>query len=210
MQESYFKLLENNKKWVAAQLTLNPNFFSDLAKGQKPEYLWIGCSDSRVPANEITGTKPGDVFVHRNIANMVISTDINMLSVVAYAIDILKVKHIIVCGHYGCGGIVAALQNKSFGFIDHWLTNIKNIYEDNKVELDAIKDQQLKANKLVELNVRRQVYELSKISIVQNAWERNQNLNIHGWVYDIADGIIQDLKTTFTNNKHLDKVYFTS
>jgi len=207
MEKSYLRLLENNKNWVKEQLDLDPNFFENLSKGQTPEYLWIGCSDSRVPANQITGTEPGEVFVHRNIANMVVHSDMNMLSVLSYAVDVLKVKHIIVCGHYGCGGVMAAMKNQQFGLIDNWLRHIKDVYRYHHVELDAITDEDQRARRLVELNVQEQVHDLGKTSIVQNAWKRNQPLHIHGWVYDIHDGIIDDLGVTFTCTKDLHKVY---
>lgn len=207
MEKSYLRLLENNKNWVKEQLDLDPKFFENLAKGQSPEYLWIGCSDSRVPANQITGTDPGEVFVHRNIANMVVHSDMNMLSVLSYAVDVLKVKHIIVCGHYGCGGVIAAMNNQQFGLIDNWLRHIKDVYRYHHQELDAIKDEQERARRFVEFNVQEQVHGLGKTSIVQNAWKRNQPLHIHGWVYDINDGLIKDLKVTFTCTKDLHKVY---
>ena len=207
MEKSYLRLLENNKNWVKEQLDLDPKFFENLAKGQSPEYLWIGCSDSRVPANQITGTDPGEVFVHRNIANMVVHSDMNMLSVLSYAVDVLKVKHIIVCGHYGCGGVIAAMNNQQFGLIDNWLRHIKDVYRYHHQELDAIKDEQERARRFVEFNVQEQVHDLGKTSIVQNAWKRNQPLHIHGWVYDINDGLIKDLKVTFTCTKDLHKVY---
>jgi carbonic anhydrase len=207
MEKSYLRLLENNKSWVKEQLDLDPNFFENLSKGQTPEYLWIGCSDSRVPANQITGTEPGEVFVHRNIANMVVHSDMNMLSVLSYAVDVLKVKHIIVCGHYGCGGVLAAMKNQQFGLIDNWLRHIKDVYRYHHVELDAIADENERAKRFVEVNVQEQVHDLGKTSIVQNAWKRNQPLHIHGWVYDIHDGIIDDLGVTFTCTKDLHKVY---
>ncbi|MCE2844252.1 MAG: carbonate dehydratase [Chitinophagaceae bacterium] len=207
MEKSYLRLLENNKNWVKEQLNLDPTYFEKLAKGQSPEYLWIGCSDSRVPANQITGTEPGEVFVHRNIANMVVHSDMNMLSVLSYAVEVLKVKHVIVCGHYGCGGVIAAMKNQQFGLIDNWLRHIKDVYRYHHVELDAIEDENERARRFVEVNVQEQVHDLGKTSIVQNAWKRNQPLHIHGWVYDINDGLINDLKVTFTCTKDLHKVY---
>lgn len=207
MEKSYLRLLENNKNWVKEQLNLDPTYFEKLAKGQSPEYLWIGCSDSRVPANQITGTEPGEIFVHRNIANMVVHSDMNMLSVLSYAVEVLKVKHVIVCGHYGCGGVIAAMKNQQFGLIDNWLRHIKDVYRHHHVELDAIEDENERARRFVEVNVQEQVHDLGKTSIVQNAWKRNQPLHIHGWVYDINDGLINDLKVTFTCTKDLHKVY---
>ncbi len=207
MENSYKQLLENNKKWVTEQLALDPHYFEKLANSQNPEYLWIGCSDSRVPANQITGTLPGDIFVHRNIANMVIHSDMNMLSVLSYAVEVLKVKHIIVCGHYGCGGVMAAMENKQFGLIDNWLRHIKDVYRIHFKELDALKDKKLRADRLVELNVIEQVQDLGKTSIVQNAWKREQPLHIHGWVYDVKDGIIKDLDVNFKGTSDLHSVF---
>ena len=207
MEKSYNKLLENNKKWVADQMALDPGYFQKLANSQHPEYLWIGCSDSRVPANQITGTLPGDIFVHRNIANMVIHSDMNMLSVLSYAVEVLKVKHIIVCGHYGCGGVLAAMENKQFGLIDNWLRHIKDVYRLHFKELDALKDTKERANRLVELNVIEQVQDLGKTSIVQNAWKREQPLHLHGWVYDVKDGVIKDLDVNFKGTSDLHSVF---
>jgi carbonic anhydrase len=207
MEKSYNKLLENNKNWVAEQLAIDPVYFEKLANSQNPEYLWIGCSDSRVPANQITGTSPGDIFVHRNIANMVIHSDMNMLSVLSYAVEVLKVKHIIVCGHYGCGGVMAAMENKQFGLIDNWLRHIKDVYRIHFKELDAIEDYKQRADRLVELNVIEQVQDLGKTSIVQNAWKREQPLHLHGWVYDVKDGIIKDLDVNFKGTSDLHSVF---
>lgn len=207
MEKSYKRLLENNKVWVTRQLNMNPDYFEDLAKGQSPEYLWIGCSDSRVPANEITGTKSGEIFVHRNIANMVVHSDMNMLSVLSYAVEVLKVKHVIVCGHYGCGGVIAAMGNKQYGLIDNWLRHLKDVYRIHSKELDGIKDEEQRSRRFVELNVMEQVLDLGKTSIVQNAWKNDQNLHLHGWVYDIRDGIIKDLDVTITGVQDLHNVY---
>ncbi len=207
MKQSYLRLLENNKAWATLKKYNDPDFFEQLAKGQTPEYLWIGCSDSRVPANEITGTNPGELFVHRNIANMVVHSDMNMLSVLSYAVEVLKVKHIIVCGHYGCGGVIAAMGNKQYGLIDNWLRHIKDVYRYHYHELDAITDPDLRARRFVEVNIIEQVHDLGKTSIVQNAWKNDQPLHIHGWVYDVKDGLIKDLDVTFTNTKDLHEVY---
>ncbi len=207
MEKSYQKLLDNNKNWVQTKLNQNPEYFKILAQGQTPEYLWIGCSDSRVPANEVTGTNPGEMFVHRNIANLVVHNDLNLLSVLAYAVDVLKVKHVIVCGHYGCGGVQAAMSNKQYGLIDNWLRNIKDVYRTHSTELDAIEDENSRFRRFVELNVMEQVKDLGKTTIVQNAWARGQNLHIHGWVYDIADGILHDLGVTFRSAGDLHRVY---
>jgi carbonic anhydrase len=207
LSKLYQGLLDGNRIWVEAKLKENPDFFKDLALSQDPPVLWIGCSDSRVPANEITNTKPGQVFVHRNIANMVVHTDINLLSVIDYATSVLRVKHIIVCGHYNCGGINAALSNTHFGLIDNWLRNIKDVYRLHQAELDAITDPEGRSRRLVELNVIEQVHNLSKTSAVQNSWDINKPLMIHGWVYDVGNGIIKDLKVSMKNNKDVPDIY---
>ena len=207
MEKSYQKLLSNNKAWANEKTRVEPDFFDKLSKGQTPEYLWIGCSDSRVPANEITGTNPGEIFVHRNIANMVVHSDMNMLSVLSYAVEVLKVKHIIVCGHYGCGGVIAAMGNKQFGLIDNWLRHIKDVYRLHQSELDAITDIEERGRKLVELNVIEQVNDLGKTSIVQNAWKNKQDLHLHGWVYDINDCIINDLGVNIKGTDDMLAVY---
>ena len=165
MSDFYKKIIENNKEWVESKLALDPNFFADLAKGQTPPLLWIGCSDSRVPANEIIGAKPGEVFVHRNIANMVVHSDMNMLSVLDYAVNVLKVKHVIVCGHYGCGGVKAAMGNQSIGIIDNWIRHIKDVYRLHNEYLDSIEDETTRFNTFVEINVKEQVFELLQASI---------------------------------------------
>jgi carbonic anhydrase len=188
-------------------LESDPDFFNKLADGQQPPLLWIGCADSRVPANEIIGAQPGEVFVHRNIANMVVHTDMNMLSVLDYAVNVLKVKHVIVCGHYGCGGVKAAMGNQNIGLIDNWIRHIKDVFRFHNEELSAIKDEQKKFDRFVELNVKEQVMDLAKTSIIQNAWKNEQPLHVHGWVYDIKDGIIKDLDVNFENNSMLAEVY---
>lgn len=207
MSDFYKKILDNNKEWVEKTLALNPNYFTDLAMGQKPPLLWIGCSDSRVPANEIIGAKSGEVFVHRNIANMVIHTDMNMLSVLDYAVNVLKVKHVLVCGHYGCGGIKAAMKNDSVGIIDNWIRHIKDVYRFHREELDAIKDETDRFNKFVEINVIAQVNDLAKTSIVQSAWKNGQELALHGWVYGLNSGYVTDLNVNFSSDQDLDDVY---
>jgi len=207
MENFYKSLLDNNKVWVSKNLEKDPDFFNRLANGQQPPLLWIGCSDSRVPANEIIGAQPGEVFVHRNIANMVIHTDISMLSVLDYAVNVLNVKHIIVCGHYGCGGVQAAMGNKHIGLIDNWIRHIKDVYRHHATELNAIDGEKDRFNRFVELNVAEQVFDLAKTSIVQGAWKKKKELHIHGWVYDIADGLINDLEVTITNNESLGEVY---
>ena len=207
MSDLYKKLLENNKKWVESQLALDSEYFKDLSKGQNPPLLWIGCSDSRVPANEIIGAKPGEVFVHRNIANMVIHSDMNMLSVLDYAVNVLKVKHVIVCGHYGCGGIKAAMGNDSIGIIDNWIRHIKDVYRLHNTYLDSITDENERFNTFVELNVKEQVFDLAKTSIVQAAWNSGQELTIHGWAYGLNSGFVTDLNVNFSSDEDLDKVY---
>lgn len=207
MSQFYQKLLDNNKKWVESKLAEDKDFFNKLAKGQKPPLLWIGCADSRVPANEITGTLPGEVFVHRNIANMVVHTDMNMLSVLDYAVNVLQVRHIIVCGHYGCGGVQAAMGNNQFGLIDNWIRHIKDVYRFHQNELDSIENMDERFDRFVELNVIEQVYDLAKTSILQNAWNNNRELWIHGWVYAIGNGLVKDLNVNIGNNQELDEVY---
>lgn len=207
MSDFYKKILDNNKRWVEEKLIQDPSFFEDLAKGQTPPLLWIGCSDSRVPANEITGTKAGEVFVHRNIANMVVHSDMNMLSVLDYAVNVLKVRHVIVCGHYGCGGIKAAMGNSSFGVIDNWIRHIKDIYRLNKEKLNEIENEDDRFNKFVELNVKEQVLNLAKTSIVQTAWKNGQELFLHGWVYGLNSGYVTDLQVNFSCNSDLHGVY---
>jgi len=194
LEDPYYRgLLNNNRRWVEERLAENPRYFQDLSEGQRPPVLWIGCSDSRVPANVITGTKPGEIFVHRNLANMVIHSDMNMLSVLDYAVNVLKIKHVIVCGHYGCGGVIAAMSNTFYGLIDNWLGHIKDVYRLHKNELDAIDDETKRTDRFVELNVIEQVSDLSRTSIIQWAWSRGEGPALHGWVYNVAKGIIHDL-----------------
>lgn len=203
----YQQLIDQNKDWVKRKLGEDPEFFEKLAAGQQPPLFWIGCADSRVPANEIIGAKAGEVFVHRNIANMVIATDMNMLSVLDYAVSVLKVRHIIVCGHYGCGGVKAAMGNNSFGIIDNWIRHIKDVYRFHQNELELMEDEDAKFKRFVELNVQEQVHDLAKTSIVQNAWNKGQTLHLHGWVYGVGSGIIKDLEVNFSDNQVLDDVY---
>lgn len=207
MEKFYNELLENNKKWVVNMLDKDPQFFERLSHGQQPPLLWIGCADSRVPANEIIGALPGEVFVHRNIANMVVHTDMNMLSVLDYAVNVLKVSHVIVCGHYGCGGVQAAMTNKHIGLIDNWIRHIKDVYRFHQDELNAIEDEKTRFDRFVELNVKEQVLDLAKTSIIQNAWRQKQNIHVHGWVYGIHDGIIKDLMVSIKNNETLSQIY---
>jgi len=203
----YELLLQENRAWAAKRIEDDPNFFNRLLRIQTPEFLWIGCSDSRVPANQITGTDPGEIFVHRNIANMVIHTDVNLLSVLEYAVVHLKVKHVIVCGHYGCGGIKAAMGNHDFKqVLNMWLRNIKDVYFNNRAELDAIADENLRADRLTELNVIEQVQRLAKTSIIQKAWKHEQRPELHGWVYGLKDGIIKPVYDMKANDA-IDPLY---
>ena len=206
MLKSYERLLTGNKQWAKDKLKDNPDFFKNLTRGQNPEYLWIGCSDSRVPANEITNTQSGEIFVHRNIANIVVNTDVNLLSVLYFAVETLKVKHVIVCGHYGCGGVLAAMESKDHGFVNNWLRNIKEVYNKHVVELESITDQQLRANRLVELNVIEQVHNLAKTRIVQEHWKKRE-LEIHGWVYGFDDGLIRDLEENYSDIKNVEPIF---
>jgi len=206
-QHTYEELLQGNKDWVAKQLAADPDFFKKLAQGQNPDVLWIGCSDSRVPANEVTNSKPGEVFVHRNIANMCVHSDMNMLSVLDYAVNVLNVKHVIVAGHYNCGGIAAALSSQQFGLIDNWLRHIKDVYRMHSDELDNIENEADKINRLVELNVVEQVYNLCKTTIVQNAWKKRADLEVHGWVIQLDSGYVKDLNVSVSNADNLGKVF---
>jgi len=203
---SYQKLLLQNKAWATEQLQEDPDYFNRLVDIQTPEFLWIGCSDSRVPADQITGTQPGEIFVHRNVANLVVHTDLNLLSVLQYAVEVLKVKHIIVCGHYNCGGVKAALTNHSFGIINKWLRNIKDVYRIHKEEFENLKSEEEVINKLTELNVKEQVLNLAKTSIVQHAWKHDQRPHLHGWVYDLHDGIINPV-IEMPAGTHIDPLY---
>ncbi len=187
----YEKLLSDNKTWAAEKVKEDPQFFDRLLHLQTPEFLWIGCSDSRVPANEITATQPGEIFVHRNIANMVVNTDLNMLSVLDYAVTYLKVNHIIVCGHYGCAGVRAAMTNHNMGIINKWLRNIKDVHRFHREEVDSLKTEEERLNRMTELNVQEQVLNLAKTSIIQKAWKHEQRPALHGWVYDLSDGLIR-------------------
>jgi len=191
-------IFENNKKWAGRVKAADPDFFSKLSRQQAPEFLWIGCSDSRVPANEIVDMLPGEIFVHRNIANLVIHTDLNCLSVIQYAVEVLKIKHIIVCGHYGCGGIKAAMDNRDLGLIDNWLRNIKDIYRIHRERIDLLEDEVARVNLLCELNVIEQVENVCHTTIVQRAWKSGQELSVHGWIYGIEDGILKDLDVCMT------------
>jgi carbonic anhydrase len=191
--DAYKRLLLANKAWVQERLEMRPDYFARLAQDQKPEFLWIGCSDSRVPAEEITGTQPGEIFVHRNIANLVVHTDFNLLSVLQYAVDVLKVRHVIVCGHYGCGGVRASMTHQRLGLLNKWLRHLKDVYHHHKDELSMYPDDGRRADRLSELNVLEQVHNLARTSIVQRAWHDEQRPALHGWIYGLADGYLKDL-----------------
>ena len=193
--DKYKRLLLANKAWVKEKLSLSPNFFQDTAKEQRPEFLWIGCSDSRVPAEEVTGTQPGEIFTHRNIANLVHHNDFNLLSVLSFAVEYLKVKHIIVCGHYGCGGIQAALSTQHYGVLDEWLRQIKDTYQQNKELIIQAGSLAAQSDKLVEINILEQLKNLMKTNIIQKAWHEERRPTLHGWVYGLSDGLIKSLYT---------------
>lgn len=204
---SYEKLLLENKAWAAEKISEDPKYFERLSHIQTPEFLWIGCSDSRVPANEITGTQPGEIFVHRNVANLVVNTDVNLLAVLDFAVNHLKVKHVIICGHYGCGGIKAAANNEDYKLVlNMWLRNIKDVYRYHRAELDGISDEEKRTDRLVELNVQEQVYNLAKTSIIQRAWKKEQRPDLHGWVYGLKDGIINPV-FEMKAGTHIDPLY---
>jgi carbonic anhydrase len=205
--KKYEQLLLQNRAWVEQKLSDDKDYFNRLANVQKPEFLWIGCADSRVPANEITGTNPGEVFVHRNIANMVVHTDMNMLSVLDYAVNVLEVNHVIVCGHYGCGGVRAAMMHKQIGLIDNWIRHIKDVYRMHQNELESISDMKQREDRFIELNVIEQVYDLGKTSIIQNSWQKRGGPYVHGWVYDIRNGLIKDLKVSMHDDSEMPDVY---
>lgn len=204
--EQIKKLLLENKAWAKSKVDANENYFRDMAKDQSPEFLWIGCSDSRVPEAEITNSNPGEIFVHRNIANLVVHTDMNFLSVLSYAVQNLKVQHVIVCGHYNCGGVKAALSHTNLGLINNWVRNIKDTYFTHKFEIDKISNEQDRVNKLVELNVIEQVKNLAHTSIIQGAWHERQYPYVHGWVYDLASGTLKEL-VTLSPNTSIDSAY---
>lgn len=200
-------LFDGNKKWAEKVKESDPDFFLNLSKQQKPEYLWIGCSDSRVPANQIVGMLPGQIFVHRNIANLVVHTDLNCLSVIQYAVEVLLVKHIIICGHYGCGGVQAATENKEHGLIDNWLRNIKDIYTRHKDKVDSLNTEPERINLLCELNVAEQVVNVSHTTIVQNAWKSGRELTVHGWIYGIENGLLKDLNVGVSSLNEISPAY---
>jgi carbonic anhydrase len=191
--KDYDRLLNGNRDYAAEMVEKDPEYFKKLSGIQRPDFLWIGCSDSRVPANEITNTPPGEIFVHRNVANLVVQTDLNLMSVLQYAVEVLEVKHVIVCGHYGCGGVLAAMNNHHFGIINKWISGIKDVYRIHRTELESISDLEARSNLLVELNVREQVNNLAKTSIIQSAWKHKKRPDIHGWAYGLKDGLIKEL-----------------
>jgi carbonic anhydrase len=192
--KSYEVLLHDNRHWAARKAAEDPGFFERLLHVQTPEFLWIGCSDSRVPPDQITQTEPGEIFIHRNVANLVVNTDVNLMSVVEYAVNHLKIKHVVVCGHYGCGGVKAALSNDDFNqVLNMWLRNIKDIYRIHRKEMESIRDDDKRLNRLIELNVKEQVFNLAKTAIIQKAWVNEQRPDLHGWVYDLHDGIIHPI-----------------
>ena len=200
-------LFDNNRHWVRERLLNDPDYFERLSALQAPKYLWIGCSDSRVPANQIVSLMPGEVFVHRNIANLVVHTDMNALSVIQYAVEVLKIENIIVCGHYGCGGVKAAFENQQLGLLDNWLRNIKDVYHSHRDELDAITRPEHQLDRLCELNVMKQVSNVCHTTIVQNAWAKGQNLSVHGLIYDLSNGLLQDLSIRINTADQLGNIY---
>ncbi|MDH5638441.1 MAG: carbonate dehydratase [Nitrospinota bacterium] len=200
-------LFSNNRNWADRTKVTNPDFFTKLSRQQNPEYLWIGCSDSRVPANEIVDLAPGEIFVHRNIANLVIHTDLNCLSVIQYAVELLNIQHIIVCGHYGCGGVKAAIESQEHGLIDNWLRNIKDVYRYHQDQIDDLQDDKARFDLLCELNVVEQVSNICHTTIVQNAWKSGQKVAVHGWIYGIDDGILKDLNVCITNPDEISSIH---
>lgn len=200
MTDRYQSVFENNRKWVQGKRANDPDYFVRLAAEQNPDFLFIGCSDSRVPANEIMGLEPGDVFVHRNIANLVVNTDTNCQSVIQYAVEVLHVKHVVVCGHYGCGGVLAAMQSRDMGLLNGWLREVRDVYRLHATELNAIEDQNLRYRKLVELNVREQCMNVIKTAMVQRHFMRDGYPTVHGWVYDLSEGLLVDLNIPFEDS----------
>lgn len=207
IKNSYNKLIEGNRRFALSKKFEDPEYFKKLSLGQTPQYLWIGCSDSRVPANEVTSTQSGEIFVHRNIANLVVHTDLNLLSVLEYAVNVLQVKHVIVCGHYGCGGVRAAMGDKAFGLVDNWLRNIKDVYFKHQLELDKIADLDKRADRLTELNVIEQVRNLAKTKIIQDTWAQGRKIEVHGWVYGLNSGLITELNACLDEKDDIDHIY---
>lgn len=201
------ELLDKNRQWAEGIKAGDPEFFTELEQQQNPQYLWIGCSDSRVPATQLVGLVPGELFVHRNVANVVVHTDFNCLSVLQFAVDALKVKHIIVCGHYGCGGVKAALDNLQLGLIDNWLRHVQDVRHNHEDQLRGLADDTLRLNRLCELNVIEQVLNVSRTTIVQNAWARGQDLTVHGWIYGLGDGLLRDLEISIDSQGELAAAY---
>jgi len=200
-------LFESNKNWASNIKANDSTFFKKLSEQQAPEYLWIGCADSRVPANEIVGLLPGELFVHRNVANLVLHTDFNCLSVLQFAIEILRIKHVIICGHYGCGGVKAAMESKAHGLIDNWLSGVKDVYVRNRAEIQNLPNEKAQLDLMCELNVKEQVQNICRMTIIQDAWKRNQDLTIHGWIYDIGDGVLKNLGVSISKVDQIDAVY---
>ncbi|HQT80625.1 MAG: carbonic anhydrase [Ferrovum sp. 37-45-19] len=207
MSKSLEHLFHNNRQWVSEVLAQDPDFFSHLATQQAPEYLWIGCSDSRVPANQITGLDPGEVFVHRNVANVVVHTDLNSLSVIQFAVDVLKVKHIIVVGHYGCSGVHAALLGQRIGIADNWLRHVRDVHDKHQSFIDAVSCEHERYDRLCEYNAIEQALNVCQTTMVQDAWNSGQEVNVHAWVYGVKDGLIRDLGFTVSNNQELNELY---
>jgi len=201
------RLLDSNKEWAEGIRATDPQFFPNLAKQQSPTFLWIGCSDSRVPANQLVGLMPGEMFVHRNVANVVVHTDFNCLSVMQYAVEVLKVQHIIVCGHHGCGGVKAAMNNSQLGLIDNWLRHVQDVWHEHEKSLTKVHDEDERLDRLCELNVIEQVLNVGRTTIVQSAWQRGQDLVVHGWIYDLEDGLLRDLGITIDNADGLAAAY---
>jgi carbonic anhydrase len=192
-------LFSNNRRWAASMTRDNPDFFANLSRQQAPQYLWIGCSDSRVPANQIVGLLPGEMFVHRNVANIVVHTDLNCLATMQFAVDVLRVQHVIVCGHYGCGGVLAALREDKLGLVDNWLRHVYDVRMKHRTELERLPSEAERHRRLCELNVLEQVINVSQTTVVSDAWRRGQTVAVHGWIYDIADGLLRDLDLTLSN-----------
>ena len=207
MEKSYFRLLENNRAWATLRKNNDPIFFDELSQGQHPEYLWIGCSDSRVPATQLVGLEPGELFVHRNVANVVVHTDFNCLSVLQFAVDVLGVKHVIVCGHHGCGGVEAAMHNRKLGLTDNWLRHVQDVMHDHQQLLAAIEDETERLNRLCELNVVEQTLNVARTTVVQNAWTSGHELAVHGWIYGLQDGLLRDLGICISNPTELSAAY---
>ena len=201
------RLFRNNREWAEEIRRRDPEFFPTLSRQQSPKYLWIGCADSRVPANEIVGLLPGELFVHRNVANVVVHTDLNCLSVIQFAVDVLKVKHIIVCGHYGCGGVRAALRNDRLGLIDNWLRHVQDVQEKHAAQIAALTDPVAACDRLCELNVIEQALDVCQTTVVDDAWRRGQDVTVHGWIYSLTDGLLRDLKISIAGPNEIDSVY---